>query len=199
VFRCRIIRSVVNLSLIVVMMIQPGMALAVANDCGANCASGFMCEGCGCCEVSSPEEKCCCCGGGEKDEGVASCCMGGTESGDSWASPEVTQPEETLELQVIVLTTAEAAVAADSDDAMGDAAADVEVKSTCGCGFESPPLGESAPARPTIPTRESVAIRHSDLADLFGGIVLPRRPLCVRGESIKQPHFSQIRLCIWRL
>ncbi|QDV83771.1 membrane or secreted protein [Planctomycetes bacterium TBK1r] len=179
------------------MMIQPGMALAFTNDCGANCASDFMCEGCGCCEVSSPEEKCCCCGGGDNAEGGKSCCMGGTESEDSWDSPEVTQPEETLELQVIVLSTTEAA--ADSDDAIGDAAEEVEVTSTCGCGVESPPLGESAPARPTIPTRESVAIRYSDLADLFGGSVLPRCPLSVRGESIKQPRFSQIQLCIWRL
>ncbi len=125
--------------------------------------------------------------------------MGGTESDDSWNNPEVTQPQETLELQLIVLNTTETAVAADSDDAIGNATAEVEVTSTCGCGVESPPLGESTLARPTISTRESVAIRHSDLADLFGGSVLPRRPFSVRGESIKQPHFSQIQLCIWRL
>ncbi len=125
--------------------------------------------------------------------------MGGAESDDSWDNPEVTQPQETLELQIIVLSTTEAAVAADSDDAIGDATAEVEVTSNCGCGVESPPLGESAPARPTLPTRESVAVRHSDLADLFGGSVLPRRLFSVRGESVKQPHFSQIQLCIWRL
>lgn len=87
-----------------------------------------------------------------------------------------------------------------SDSATNEMAGDVEVTSTCGCGVESPPLGESAPARPSIPTRESVAIRHSDLADLFGGPVLPQRPISVRGEDLLlSPHFSQIQLCIWRL
>lgn len=125
--------------------------------------------------------------------------MSGTESDDSWDSPEVTQPEETVELQVIVLSTTKPAVAADSDDAIVDVMVGAEVTSACGCGVESSPLGESAPARPTIPTRESVAIRHSDLADLFGGSALPRRPFSVCGESVKQPHFSQIQLCVWRL
>ena len=116
-FRCRLIRTVVNLSLIVAMMIQPGMALVFASDCGAECASGFMCEGCGCCEVASPTEKCGCCGGGEQD-GDGSCCMSTSEPVEhDWTDEEWTDDEmmaedlaasETLELQVIVISTTDA-------------------------------------------------------------------------------------------
>ncbi len=98
-FRSRLIRTVVNLSLIVVMMIQPGMALVFANDCGVKRASGYMCEGCRCCEVASPEDKCSCCGGGENADGDQGCCMDDTQSADAWDSPdEMTQSDETLQL-----------------------------------------------------------------------------------------------------
>tara|TARA_A100001391_G_scaffold199227_2_gene181887 strand:- start:527 stop:1075 length:549 start_codon:yes stop_codon:yes gene_type:complete len=182
------------------MMIQPGMALALANDCSVKCASAYVCDGCGCCQVASPEQKCSCCDGGEPAAAEKTCCMGEAES-DSAAdsSVEMTQSDEILELQVITISTAEPSVAADSDVAMSGEIADVELTSTCRCGVESSPLGESAPARPTLPIRDSVAIRHSELDDLFGGPLLPQRPSSVRSEDFMRPHFSQIQLCIWRL
>lgn len=176
VFRCRLIRTVVNLSLIIVMTIQAAMALALTNECsandyGASRASSFTCEGCRCCEVPSPEEKCGCCGSGEPAIGENSCCMGDTESD-----------------------------AARSDSAMSDTSVEAEVTSTCGCGVKNPPLGDSGHARPSISTREFVAIRHSDLADLFGAPAFRTCPSSVRGEDFLRPaHFSQIQLGIWRL
>ena len=203
-FRSRLIRIVVNLSLIVVMMIQPGMALIFANDCGAKSASGLMCEGCGCCEVASPEEKCCCCGG-EQIAGDKSCCMGEDESNDSWESASTETPSlmaqsvETLELKVIVISTTEPSDTVDCNANLNAVPADVEVSSSCGCGIDSVPLGESAPARPTISPRDSVAIRHADLIDLFGGSTFPRPRCRDFGGVSSPPHFSQIQFGIWRL
>lgn len=176
------------------------MALVFASDCGAKCASGYMCEGCGCCEVSSPEDKCSCCGGGENANGEKSCCIGKMESEDSWdSSDEKMQSDETLELKVIVISTAEPAAVDGCEAGAGASQASDQVSSTCGCGVESPPLGESAPSRPTVSPRESVAIRHSDLVDLFGGSMLPRPRRRDVGEALPSLHFSQIQLCIWRL
>lgn len=151
------------------MMIQPGMSLALANECGATRASSPTCEACHCCEVPALNERCGCCAIGEPEASDRDCCVGEKESQDPWNSLDV-------------------------------AAADVVVRSRCGCGVESPPLGDSAPARPSIPTREFVAIRHSDLADLFGSPILPPRPSSVRDEDpLRPPNFSQIQLGIWRL
>lgn len=200
VFRCRLIRTVVNLSLIVAMMIQPGMALAFANDCGAECASGFKCEGCGCCEVASPTKKCGCCGGGEQDVD-GSCCMSASKpvehgwTDEEWAEDEMMAEDlaasESLEMQVIVISTTD-------EDAVDESQAH-EVTSACHCGLESQPLGDSSPSRPTIERRDSVAIRFADLATIFGAThVKPPRQL--QSEASNPPaHFSQIFLCIWRL
>lgn len=198
-FRSRLTRTVVNLSLIVAMMIQQGMALAFANDCGAECASGFKCEGCGCCEVASPTEKCGCCDG--EQDGDGSCCLSTSEAVEhSWAEQEWTDDEmtvedlaasETLELQVIVISTTDA-------DAVDESQAR-EVTSACHCGMESQPLGDSSPSRPTIERRDSVAIRFADLATIFGD-THARPPRLLRDGAADSPaHFSQIHLCIWRL
>ncbi len=168
-------------------MIQPGMTLVFANDCGAKRASGHMCEGCRCCDVSSPERKCSCCGGGENAVGEKNCCLDDTES------------DETLELKVIVVSTIEPASVDGSESRVSESQPSEAVSSSCGCGVESPPLSESAPLRPTVPPRESVAIRYSGLADLFGASMLPRPTRCDVGEVLPSPHFSQVQLCIWRL
>ncbi len=185
-------------------MIQPGMALALANecsanDCGAKCASSMLCEGCGCCEIASPIEKCYCCGGGERAAGGKNCCMRDTGSADSQkVADEMLQSDETLDVDVIVISTTPPSVAADPEANTGHAT-QVDVSSTCHCGVERPPLGESVPARPTAPTRDSVLVRHSDLVDLFGESGLSHAPSRVRGDDSPQPHFAQIQLCIWRL
>ncbi len=198
-FRLRLIRTAINLSLIIVMMIQPGIALVSANDCGADCGSSFLCEGCGCCKVASPEDKCCCCGG-EHSDGEKSYCMGGTESEDFWNSfDEIVHADETLELKVTVISTTEPAAIDGCEPVAGSSQASDLVFSTCGCGFESPPLGESVPSRPTVSQRQSVAIRHSDLVDLFGGSMFPRPRRRDVGEVLPSPHFSQVQLCVWRL
>ncbi|WP_442506366.1 membrane or secreted protein [Novipirellula sp. SH528] len=172
------------------MMIQPGMALVFANDCGANCATTFTCDGCGCCEVSTSTEKCCCCGGGSDDHASGSCCMGSTEP-ESSAFDHDTALSETLTLKVIVINTA--------DSVVMNELATAEMVSGCQCGIESQPLGDSSPMRPTIQQRDVVAARFADLATIFGDAV-PRVPRNVGSEeSISPPHFSQIHLCIWRL
>lgn len=199
-FRSRLIRTVANLSLIVAMMIQPGMALVFASDCGAECASGFMCEGCGCCEVTSPTEKCGCCGGGEHD-GDGSCCMSASEPVQhGWADEQCAEDEtmaedlaaiETRELQVIAISTTDT-------DAVDEIQAR-EVTSACHCGMESQPLGDSSPSRPTIDRRVSVAIRFADLATIFGD-AHTKPPRRLQSELPNSPaRFSQIHLCIWRL
>lgn len=178
-------------------MIQPGMALALANECSANCAFDYVCDSCGCCQVASPEQKCSCCSG-ERAADEKDCCMFGAEPKVAADNPvEITQSGEIQELQVITISTTEPSVTAES--AMSDAVSNAEVTSTCRCGVESSPLGEPAPVRPTIPIQESVAILHSDLADLFGGPLVAQRPSSVRDEDFLRPHFSQIQLCIWRL
>tara|TARA_R110002049_G_scaffold288534_1_gene471104 strand:- start:20453 stop:21055 length:603 start_codon:yes stop_codon:yes gene_type:complete len=200
VFRSRLTRTVVNLSLIVAMMVQPGMALVFASGCGAECGASFMCEGCGCCEVSSPTVKCCCCGGGEQD-GDGSCCMSESEPVEhDWNNEEWTEDEmmaedlsasETLELQVIVISMTDA-------DAV-DESQTREVTGVCHCGMESQPLGDSSPSRPTIERRDSVAIRFADLATIFGDAIAKPSRLSQSEVSNSPAHFSQIHLCIWRL
>ncbi|QDV47498.1 hypothetical protein Enr13x_74080 [Stieleria neptunia] len=177
------------------MMIQPGIALVFSSDCGSECASGLMCEGCGCCEVSSPTEKCGCCGGGDQD-GDGSCCIATSQRpNQEWTEKEMMsgEPEagETLELQVIVISTANAG---ETDDQQAR-----EVTSTCHCGMESQPIGDSSPTRPTIERRDSVAIRFADLSTIFGDAVLIP-PRLFRGDALNSPErFSQFHLCNWRL
>tara|TARA_R110002073_G_scaffold149534_11_gene303311 strand:+ start:12960 stop:13478 length:519 start_codon:yes stop_codon:yes gene_type:complete len=172
------------------MMIQPGMALVFANDCGANCAKTFTCDGCGCCEVSMSTEKCNCCGGGSDEHASGSCCMGSTEP-ESSADDHNRGLSNTLALKVIVISTA--------DSVVMNELATAEMAPGCQCGIESQPLGDSSPMRPTIQQRDVVAVRFADLATIFGDAV-PRPPRMVGSEvAISPPHFSQIQLCIWRL
>ncbi|TWU15143.1 membrane or secreted protein [Allorhodopirellula heiligendammensis] len=183
------------------MMIQPGMALARASecgakDCGATCASTDTCDGCGCCQVATPELKCSCCDVGERSADKNDCCR---EEADSDTPERISLSGGTLELKTIVISTAEPSLDTRLGIAIPNSTGDVDISSTCHCGVESSPLGEPAPTRPTIPPRDAVAIRHSDLADLFGGQHLPRRPRNDRGVDCVRPHFSQIQLCMWRL
>lgn len=180
-------------------MIQPGMTLVFASDCGAKCASSMLCEGCGCCEVGSSEEKCCCCGGAEPTASGKNCCTRDTGSADFQKVTDKTlQSDETLDVNVIVISTTPPSVAAGPVANSGHAR-QVDVSSTCHCGVESPPLSESVPARPSVPTRDSVLVRHSDLVDLFGESGLLHTTSEVRRDDSPQPHFTQIQLCIWRL
>lgn len=104
------------------------------------------------------------------------------------------ESSETLELQVIVISTADAVTTDDRSDQQYD-----QVKSTCRCGLESQPIGDSSPVRPTVERRDSVAIRFADLALIFGDAV-PKPPRLLGSEAFNlPPHFSQIHLCIWRL
>ncbi|QDV85262.1 membrane or secreted protein [Planctomycetes bacterium TBK1r] len=182
------------------MMIQPTMALVSAEDCGVNYASEYMCEGCGCCEVASRDDKCSCCGGGENADGENGCCTVEAESNDAWGSSDQTMfSHATLELKVIAISTVEPAAFEGCEAKEGDTQSSNEVSSTCRCGVEGPPLGDSAPPRPTVSPRQSVAIRHSNLADLFGGAMFPRPGRRDVGEILLSPHFSQVQFCIWRL
>ena len=199
VLRSRLIRTVVNLSLIVAMAIQPGISYGMTKDCETKRGSGFRCNGCSCCEVSSPSEKCSCCGGGESAVSETTCCMSRRD-----ASDEAMHSDGILDLKVIVISTKSSAGCelnldpADEDPEIAESAMEL-LLSTCRCGVESPPLGDSAPSRPTISPREPIAVRSFDLADIFGGRQ-PARP--VRHDvslSKASPHCSQILLCIWQL
>ncbi len=179
------------------MMIQPGIALAFANDCGEECSSSFTCEGCGCCEVATQAEKCDCCGGGSQVGSSGGCCK---DSSGSSAPDEFTRDDcdldsgEALELKVIVISTTESVISSDSQEPDNN-----QVVSGCHCGFESQPIGDSSPVRPTVEQRDSVAVRFADLATIFGGVV-PRPPrIAGSDEAMSPPRFSQIHLCIWRL
>lgn len=104
------------------------------------------------------------------------------------------EPGETLELQVIVISTADVVAVDEADDEQSR-----EVTSTCQCGVESQPIGDSSPTRPAIERRDSVSIRFADLATIFGDAV-PRPPRLISGDALKtSAHFSQVHLCIWRL
>ncbi|MCO8120876.1 membrane or secreted protein [Stieleria sp. TO1_6] len=186
-FHSCFIRTVVNLSLIVAMMIQPGIALVFADDCRANGASAFTCEGCGCCEVSTATEQCGCCDGHSEQQTAGECCM---DSGGS-STPQTMDEGDSVQASltpVIVLSTADSQQPGPHRIVTG-----------CHCGFQSQPMGEPSPVRPVIEQRESVAVRFTDLAAIFGEVVsgLPR---VVRTEDAPAPrHSRQIDLCIWRL
>ena len=192
VFRCRLIRTVVNVSLIVVMMIQPSVAYFVAGGCPAQCDSGtLLCQGCGCCEVAALTEKCGCCSVPEPES--RSCCTIQSESLASETGDDH-PPSEAIERQAIVFGTADAAA---TDTPVEQAA--TALASTCLCGFESQPIGDSSPSRPKIERRDSVSVRFALLVTIFGD-ANPPSPLAHYGEGVLPlPHFSQIHLCIWRL
>lgn len=65
------IRTAVTIGLIITMMIQPMVVVAAVPidsktgkpECSKTTAA---CEGCGCCEVQSPDQRCCCCGASEE-------------------------------------------------------------------------------------------------------------------------------------
>ncbi len=64
------IRTAVTIGMIITMMIQP-MVFAAAQFDGKTAKQEFTetttaCDGCGCCEVQSPDQRCCCCGDTEK-------------------------------------------------------------------------------------------------------------------------------------
>ncbi|MFN3193966.1 MAG: hypothetical protein ACE361_25880 [Aureliella sp.] len=64
------IRTAVTIGLIITMMIQPMVAIAAApmearQTKPERAQTATSCDGCGCCEVQSPDQRCCCCGGSE--------------------------------------------------------------------------------------------------------------------------------------
>lgn len=72
----RPIRTAVTIGLIVTMMIQPMVFVAAAPLAGRSDTpertETNACEGCGCCEIQSPDQRCCCCSGDADSSNEAS-------------------------------------------------------------------------------------------------------------------------------
>jgi hypothetical protein len=108
-------------------------------------------------------------------------------------TPEATTSDN-IEIRVIVISTAESIEPETSGVRQSDG-----VSSACLCGFDSQPVGETVPLRPTIERRDCVSVRFSDLATIFGEAKHQLRHIVAEEHPSLATNFSQIQLCIWRL
>lgn len=120
--------------------------------------------------------------------------MGSPEPMTPEAQTSAAQPSEQIEIRVIVISTADAIESETSSERQSGG-----ISSACLCGFDSQPIGEPVPPRPNIERRDSVSVRFSDLATIFGETKHQSRHVVADEHPTLAPHFSQIHLCIWRL
>ncbi|WP_147870568.1 hypothetical protein [Stieleria maiorica] len=189
----RVNHIAVNLLLIVVVTMQPSLAYVLQQDCSAGVATGFTCQGCGCCAVQSETAKCPCCSGeatSEEDE-----CCGHGRKNQHHLSTFADDPFEGMELQ-------EGPVPVDSEQPTGEHASRIQVAAlaaACHCVTAPKPFDAPVPRSPATELREVLTVNIACVVDfatsvqppLSGSFEFARRPI--------QPHFSQIAFCVWRL
>lgn len=192
----RVTHIAVNVLLIVVLTMQPGLAYAVQQDCSAGVTSGFTCQGCGCCKVQSETAKCPCCSGEATNE-EGECCGHGRKNQHRVAT-FADDPFEGMELQ-------EGPVPVDSEQPSGEHASPFQVAdvaalaAACHCVTAPEPFNAPVPRSPASELRDILTINIACVGDaatlvqppLSGFFELARRPI--------EPHFSQIAFCVWRL
>ena len=167
--RSRLIRTLVNLSLIVVMTIHPMVALALTQRCGtqACCVANSQTH------LASPQCKCC----QAKQPAVsASCCIA--------KAPPNPDPPCCRERQM---------GSSDADLHGG------EVRSLCRCAEIAPPLSDSSPKRPTSENRAAVAIGPAPLPADEDRLHTNRSRFAMCASTLRLTHFSQLLFCSWRL
>lgn len=199
-----LIRTVVNLSLIVALMIQPMVASAALADCAAGCSANFTCQGCGCCEVESSTELCGCCGGGkptdspEEFSSEKSCCSHGDDG-----IPETSVSDTpTVVVQSVFsdcdLTEPTPPISSDGA-AVVAAEKHHEFHSACLCQQEELPLGDPSPRRPASEDRDEVSLGYAKSNASDFGNHADRRSVARSDVAPSLRQFSQAMICIWRL
>ena len=179
----RSIRAAVNLSLMIMLMIQPVVACAMGSECSVESAADVACSACGNCEAIGAQSRCACCCGGEqpaelRSRADASCCSG--------------EPTTRNELQA----RRRAEKSTQAKNAVGTSV----FRSICLCRLASQPLGAPAQSPAETEARHlsplglhfSVSNETDDEPDSR-----PAEP--ARGSGPARGHFSQVVLCVWRL
>jgi hypothetical protein len=162
VFGSLVIRTAVNLSLIVVLTVQPVSVWMGAGRCDANAPADTAC---GCCAATAVQRICGCCEKRppKRAETAESCCQ---------RSAEVVLAEHSSE----------------------------QVKATCGCGFQSHPIGETSGSRVSLLLRDAMTLVLTTLSvdDVRGGQWTGRGG-DLRSAAARPSHFAQIQYGNWRL
>jgi len=171
VFRSRLIRTAVKLSLIVALMIQPGGALIFANQCGDKASAGAQVSECGCCQAAVPERQGGCCSRKTHVAAARSCC------GDAAPSSQASDSQA-------------------CEDGRSGAACSA---SACSCGFRTQPLADTAPSRLTVLPRELLVIQLADLLAVGDPLQRPRPQDEFLFADMLSAHFAQVQFGNWRL
>ena len=178
----RPIRAAVNLSLMIMLMIQPVVACAAGSGCSAESVASLTCSACGNCKATGPQSRCACCCGGEqptqfRSGADASCCSH--------------QPATRNELQA----KRSAEKSTQAENAIGTSV----FRSICLCRLAPQPLNAPTQSPPETEARYvsplGLLYSASHETDVPGS--LPAEP--PRGYGPARGHFSQVVLCVWRL
>lgn len=186
----------VNLLLIVTVTMQPSLAYGLQQDCSAGVATGFTCQGCGCCTVQSETAKCPCCSSEATDEEDA-CCGHGRKNQHRVAT-FADDPFEGMELQEGPVHFG-AKQPSDNDTVQFQAANLAALAAACHCVTAPEPFNAPVPRSPATELRDVLTVNIACVADvatsvqppLSGPFELARRPI--------EPHLAQIAFCVWRL
>ncbi len=205
----RFTRIAVNLLLIVAITIQPTMVCAFRKACSADCSLQFTCQGCGCCEVESPDGHCGCCSGHSdvsSNEESASCC--GPGSATSCCGPGSAKEHSTAstfeddpfaDMEMANGPLADDSLMRCADDQLATYANSPGVASGCRCLHAPEVPYAPAPRAPTNEVRELVPLDFASSVIVEPNQQLPSLFAVDDGPPSAILHFAQIELCVWRL
>lgn len=188
----RVFHIAVNLLLIVVMTVQPGLVYGLKRDCSVGASSGFTCTGCGCCKVQSETENCPCCSGeATNDEG--GCC-----GNEHPVEASCEDPFEGVEIQKGPLPE-DVTSPCTNDDPQVQAAGDTALATACHCIVAPEPLNLPMPRSPASELRDVSAVSIAYVANVAASERSSLSSTFELAQPPIEPHFSQIAFCVWRL